>query len=95
VSSPLVLLDDDCLILSLTRLRAPIRYVTVLDIRVTEGIEGILDDRSVMLADVVAEEQIMASVTEEEIPMASVVDTEPIVGTLTATESIIGEMECP
>lgn len=49
---PLMILDDDCLILGLTRLRVPIQYVTMLDIRVTQGIEGVLDDRNLMVADV-------------------------------------------
>ena len=47
-----MILDDDCLILGLTRLRVPIQYVTMLDIRVTQGIEGVLDDRNLMVADV-------------------------------------------
>lgn len=89
-------LQHDYLLVSLSRLSAPVKIVERLvpDLKVVEGIEGILSEEpEVIIAQMVTEEPMQATVVDEEIPVANMVDEEPMTGTIVTEESMTGVLK--
>ncbi len=92
----IISLQHDYLLVSLTRLSAPVKIVERLvpDLKVLEGIEGILSEEpEVIIAQMVTEEVMQATVVDEEIPVADMVDEEPMTGTIVTEEPMAGVLK--
>lgn len=92
----IISLQHDYLLVSLTRLSAPVKIVERLvpDLKVLEGIEGILSEEpEIIIAQMVTEEVMQATVVDEEIPVADMVDEEPMTGTIVTEESMTGVLK--
>lgn len=92
----IISLQHDYLLVSLTRLSAPVKVVEKLvpDIKFVEGIEGILSEEPELIAaQIMTEEVLQATVVDEEIPTADMVDEETINGTMITEESIHGVLK--
>lgn len=89
----LLTLQSDYPVLSLSSIGAPVEIieVPVLDVRVVEGMEGVmvLDDEA-MDAAMVTEETLQGTVVVEEAPTAVLVDEQQMSGTFVGEETMVG-----
>ena len=92
----IISLQHDYLLVSLTRLSAPVKVIERLvpDLRIVEGIEGFLtEEPETMAAQLMTEEPVQATIVDEEVPIAAMVDEEQLVGEIVAEEPMDGVWE--
>lgn len=91
----LIIFDDDYPPLSLSQFTSPVQTVTrtVLDIRVVQGLVGILTDREPVLGVLSDEQAVMGVLSDEQPISAQTVERDVITGELSSRDSIIGVLE--
>ena len=93
----LILLQHDYPILSLSRLSAPVVEIEIpiTDIRVYEGIEGVMEEiEEPVVGDMVEEQEMVGAIMEDDIPLTSdIVDEEDLEGVLVEEEPMDGVFE--
>ena len=91
----LITLQHDYLLISLTRLSAPVRIVEVIvpEIRIFEGIQGIIEEEDYVMGSVTEEGGIMGMIAEEERLAGTVVDEEGARGVVEEEQTVAGTVE--